>query len=189
MLAFGRVVAAAALLALSGCATATNWSPEKLAAGTKSDGAGVVLLSAGAPGSCVAKSTFLKVMADGQRYSATSLALLPVDSYVARNDFQDHFGAVFALRLPAGRYYLTTWVANPYLTIASPPRYDFSVGAGETVYLGEWRTAATCSGGAAPVVVNEWERDRGIISQRNPAIDLSNVSQRMAALSPAGAPE
>ena len=104
--------------------------------------------------------------------------MVAVDTSYSKSDFSDHFGFVHAVRLPAGQYYVAPWLANHVINPVQVPRYDFTVGAGETVYLGEYRMSVSCSASTNAAIFDKWERDRSLFAQRNPSIDLANVAVR-----------
>jgi hypothetical protein len=184
MLKVGLACVALGMLALAACSTSSKpqTGPENLAVAAVGDNTGVALISTGASGSCIVASTNLKVFPDGARYkggfNSGEVATLVVDNGYLQSDFADQFGFVHALRLPAGRYYASPWVANHMITTSSAPRFDFTVDAGRTVYLGQYLLPGSCSPGSEVEIVDRWDRDRAIYAARNPAIDLSDVVVR-----------
>lgn len=139
---------------------------------------GVVVFSTGAPGRCIHLSTFMEVfeLASGNRVGAP---LVPVDPYVNRSDFPDHHGAVNALRLPAGSYYLSPRVANPSYHSDEKPTFVFNVYAGETSYAGQLFMPHSCSLVTAFEIRDEYDRDIALALQRNPAIGTRPVVRRL----------
>lgn len=138
-----------------------------------------VLLSTGAPEDCVSFSTFLYLIPNGSGYGRNALALLPVDPYTVRSDFETHRGTVHAVSLAPGRYYFTPWLANGYFTTESAPRFDFTIQAGEILYVGEYYLPRRCAAGSYAEINDRWERDRAVIAAQNPNIDLSRATTRL----------
>ncbi|RZZ86361.1 hypothetical protein [Pseudoxanthomonas winnipegensis] len=168
------------LVLLTSCATLDNrYDPAKLSVGGVAPGSGVVVLSTGAQERCISASTFLKVAPAQSPYYVTGIALLPVDSYALKSDFPDHQGNVHALALPAGKYYLAPWVANPMLKAVKIPKAEFSVNAGEVVYLGEYFMPVACSWSTQSKFFNRFNRDIDLITAKNPSIDRSKVVVRI----------
>jgi hypothetical protein len=172
-----------ACLLLVGCGTLSNrYSPARFAAaGSPAPDGGVIIFSAGAPERCISFSTFLKLLRSEQSYRDREVALPPVDVYAIDSDFSDHHGFIHVIALPAGDYYLSPWLANPYYTVVRTPRYDFRVRAGEVVYLGEYFQPGRCHIGDASIN-DKWARDRALVAERNPSIDLSNATTRLMQL-------
>lgn len=175
-----RILLIAAFAALSACGTLPNYnSPDRLAPALAEDGTGVVLISTGAVSSCMTQATFLKIKKDGEGYMSDSRALL-VDTPFTKSDFDDHVGFVHAIRLPAGKYYVAPWAANPYVTAVKIPRFDFTVTAGETEYIGEYFMPISCSLANLSGFADAWQRDSAVISRKNAKLDLSNVVHKLA---------
>lgn len=183
--AFFRVLALGLACALAAaCGTMQSaYRPAMLSADHLADPQrATVLLSTGAPEECVSFSTFLYMMPAGSSYGRNVVALLPVDGYTIKSDFEAHQGTVHALSVAPGRYYFSPWLANPYFTATASPRFDIAVEAGEIVYVGEYYLPGRCSAGSYADINDKWERDRAIIAAQNPNIDLSRATTRLMVL-------
>lgn len=165
--------------ALTACGTMSNrFAPELLTpALIAQEGNGVVLISTSAADKCVSFSTFIALHPQGESYT-TNAAAQPVDAYVMKSDLENGFGFINAFALHAGNYYFSPWLANPYFVATRSPRYDFTVAAGEVVYLGQYHQPGRCAIGDG-VISDQWERDRAMIAARNSNIDLSHVNTRL----------
>ncbi len=166
------IVSFVAAAGLTACGTMDNRASVAAvpAAAFASPTAGVAIFSTGAPDHCIATATFLRVFDAHTRKTVDSAPLIPVDVYVNKSEFSDHHGAVNAIALPAGDYYLSPWMANPYLVAVKIPEFTFSIGAGETVYLGEVFMPVSCSRSTAFVITDQFERDIPLATAKNPAV-------------------
>jgi hypothetical protein len=174
------ILASALCVALTACGMIPNrYGPKTLQPAMSGDNTGVILMSAGAKDKCITASIFLKMLPSDKGYYSGEIALPAVDAYPTPSDFTDHFGFVHTIRVPAGSYYFAPWLANPYATPVQVPRYDFSVAAGETVYLGEYYQSVSCSLSTRAEIRDNWERDRAVIARINPSIDLSKANTRL----------
>lgn len=144
-----------------------------------SDRSGVVILSTGAPETCVSLVTFLKVFDAATRKQVDSVPLIPVDAYTNKSEFSTHHGQVSALALPAGEYYVSPWVANPYVTPVKTPAYAFKVNAGETVYIGELFMPRACGLSTTLQVNDRYERDLKLATEKNPLVAQRAATKRL----------
>lgn len=165
---------------LSGCGSVdSRLSPASLADNVPNASIGVALLSAGAPDKCMTTATALKVMEGGKVYTDGELSLVSVDSIYLNSDFQDFHGAVHALALPPGRYYLAPWIANPYALPSRLPRYDFEVRAGEVTYLGSYFMTEHCGGSGAGEFSDRWDRDGALIQAKKASLNLASARKQI----------
>jgi hypothetical protein len=170
-------------LLLGGCATQhkVGYGLDNLEPGQIPPDSGIVLISTGAPKSCVSTSTFLSIR------SATAQdtvgPFLSVDGWTMKSDFEDHVGKAYAYVLPAGDYFITPFIANPYVHLYHLPRADFSVAAGEVVYLGEYFLPVSCSISNVSEIRDQRERDIALLSQRHPGLANANILTRLPPLS------
>ena len=186
------VIVAFLALLVAGCATLDNRNdPSRLSLSDLPAGSGVMIMSAGAPKHCFSTSTFLKVMPAGIKYGGRGAALLNVDGYAVKSDFADHQGSVHAVALPAGEYYLAAWIANPYVSAVRVPKADFSIAAGEVIYLGEYFIPVACTWSPVSVFRDRKERDIPLATQKNPHLAQYDIVTRIAQFSgwALGAPE
>lgn len=117
---------------------------------------------------------------------------MSVDVYTLKSDFSDHQGNVHAIVLPAGHYYIAAWVANIYVRPIRVPKADFSVTAGEVVYLGEYFMPTACSFSATRSELrNKKDRDLQLANQKAPGLANFEVVTRIARFTgwAVGAPE
>jgi len=103
-----------------------------------------------------------------------------VDASTVRSDFTDHQGNVHAVVLPAGKYYLAAWMANPYMNPVRIPKAEFSVAPGEMVYLGEYFSSTGSNGAALGIFRDQHERDLKIVAQKNPELARASIVTRIA---------
>lgn len=159
-----------------GCGMVPNrYSAAKLDLSARPEEA-VALLSAGAPERCITNATQLELRQDG-RFS--NVAYLPVDNYAVPSDFTTHHGYLHAVRLSPGRYYLSPHIANPYVTIKKVPRIDFTVSAGEVVYLGEFFLVQSCGSENLAELRDREERDLALLREKNPALAAAPIVKRI----------
>lgn len=153
--------------------------------------AAFVVLSAGAPEKCIATSTFLKLKAATEPYGGKDIALLSVDGYAVKSDFADHHGNLHAVQLAPGRYYVAAWIANPYVKPVRVQKAEFTVGAGEVVYLGEYFMPVSCVWNPSVEWRDQQERDLKLLVQKNPALASRAVTKRIGAFTgyAVGAPQ
>lgn len=156
-----------------------RFGPENLPDAAPGASMGVVLLSAGAKEKCVSAATFLKVLKGDQTYFSGEIGMVSVDAYVLKSDFPDTHGNVHALALPAGRYYLAPWLANPYLTPTRVPRFDFDVKAGEVTYLGNYYMQVQCGSSTVGDFADKSERDLSVVLAKKPNLNTSSVRKQI----------
>ncbi|HKS54184.1 MAG TPA: hypothetical protein VJS12_02800 [Steroidobacteraceae bacterium] len=179
---FERLLVAIGLAALSGCGTLQNRNgAEMLTAADVTGDAAFVVLSAGAPEKCFATSTFLKLKAATEPYGGKDIALLSVDGYSVKSDFADHHGNLHAVKLAPGQYYVAAWIANPYVTAVRVKKAEFTVGAGEVVYLGEYFMPVSCVWNPSVEWRDQQERDLKLLALKNPALAGRTITKRIAA--------
>lgn len=177
-----RILAAMAML-LAGCGTMQNrYDPSTFAAAQVPADSAVVILSTGAPRRCTATATFLQVT-PVLKANESSSAVLGVDGSFFKSDFEDHHGLVNVFALRAGKYVITPIIANPYVEPTKVPRAEFSVEAGETVYLGEYFMPVSCSLRTWSRFDNKFDRDMTIVDKKNPELKLTDVVTRIPVFS------
>lgn len=178
-----RIAIAFAAVFLTACGTINNHAdPAKLVGRPVPKDSAVVIMSAGAPAHCISSATFLKMIPDGQDFHSSGLvALLSVDGYAVKSDFDDHHGSLHAVVVPAGKYYFAPWVANPYIKQITAKRADISLAAGEVVYLGEYFMPVSCGMNTLSVFRDQRERDLQLLAKRNPELSKENIVVRIPA--------
>jgi hypothetical protein len=168
---------AAALL--SGCMTFQNLAdPVKITEAQMSGKLGIIVLSTGAFQNCIATATYLKIMPSTASFSSSSTASLFVDASTVKSDFTDHYGNLHAFAIPAGKYYIAPGIANNVIAIQRH-KADFSVDAGETVYLGEYFMTRSCALETLAELRDMRVRDMALLALRNPNLAKKPISYRI----------
>lgn len=106
---------------------------------------------------------------------------MDVNSTFMDSEFEDHHGHLFVLKLPAGKYYLTPRLSNPFGGYLSPPRADFEVNAKETIYLGEFYMANACGQRAQMLLRDQEMRDLTLLKSKNPTFSNTKIIKRLLA--------
>ena len=155
----------------SGCGTLTNHvSPKYLSATdiTLAD-KGIVIFSTGAPERCTTKATFIRVFDLQTKELVKGVSSISVDASAVKSEFEDHHGAVSALSLPAGQYYISPIIAHPHIVGVKIPKFSFEVTAGQTTYLGELFMTRSCDLNTSFIVKDEFSRDMQMVLKENGA--------------------
>ena len=161
-----RLAACAALLAIAAGCASSSLSPSALTSGQFADPArGVVLVSTGAVQRCSATAMWAPIYVGGTHELAPGRPVVPIDEPVV-SAFQDHFGTVSAVSLPAGRYVITAEYANPLFDSGRVPAYSFEVEAGQAVYIGELWRVSSCGVGSL-VLRDNYDRDVALAGNLN----------------------
>lgn len=156
------------LIFLHGCAMMSNRThPQNLNLNDLPTQSSIIVLSTWAPETCTSTSTFLKVMPVTEKYNGSEVALLNIDNSYVKSDFPNNAGHIHALAIPAGDYYLTPMIANPYVKAQKMPKADFSIKAGEIVYLGEYHMHNSCALSFTASFNDEYQRDMTMLTERN----------------------
>ena len=166
---------------LAGCGTMKNRASVEFVPVSEfsSTSNGVVVFSTGAPDHCISTATFVQVFDKNTKKSVAGVPAVSVDVYVMKSEFSDHHGAVNALTLPAGQYYMSPVIANPYVTAVKTPAFGFDVVAGETTYLGELFMTRSCALNTRFVVRDEYVRDMRLASEKNSAFSKISPVKRL----------
>jgi hypothetical protein len=164
------------------CATFNNaLGPERVDPATVSSDAGVVVLSAGAAARCISAVTQLNLAPAGNPYGKGGIHAINVDNYTVKSDFPTHQGNLSVFVLKAGSYQLYPSMLNPYFQPTQVPKAEFSVGAGEVVYLGEYFMAVACEFRQTVSTFRDQEaRDIALLRQKNPRFGDRPVTKRLA---------
>jgi hypothetical protein len=167
---------------LSGCITIPNrtglnrLSPAAFSA----TNTGVVVLSYGAPGRCLTKSTVLTVHDQASGRGVKPEIQLFVDAVnMHKSDFAEHYGAVSAFQLAPGTYFLHPAVLALNVSVSKSPTFVFDVRAGETTYAGELFMTRSCGYQNAFVIRDQYDRDIALAREKNPAIEGRPVVKRL----------
>jgi hypothetical protein len=125
---------------LGGCGSLFDKPPSDQPGAAKfSNENGIIILSTGADNSCTSGSQLLElqIVSDDPSHGVFRFVkAMNVDNYLVRSDFTDHPGNLHAVSLKPGRYHI-----SPHFLMASQrelPYYNFTVAAGEVVYMGEY---------------------------------------------------
>jgi hypothetical protein len=179
----GMAFVVAITCTVAGCATVNNrLAPEKLDPATLASGSAIVVLSTGAADRCIASATMLNLAPAGSRYGKDGIVGINVDAYVLKSDFPDHQGNLSAFSVEAGNYQLYPSVLNPYVTPEKVPKAEFSVAAGEVLYIGEFYMPVACSFANITQFRDQEARDLALLKTRNPVLAESQIVKRIAVI-------
>jgi hypothetical protein len=172
-----------AAMLVAGCGALGNrLGPEKIGASDFSQDSALVVLSAGAPERCMMAATFLRIYPSGAPFNLTSvITSFNVDGYAVQSDFTTHQGSLSVLKLKPGSYYLAPAIANPNTRALRIPKADFSVAAGEIVYLGEYWMPVSCAFNTRSGFRDQEARDMALLKQKNTAFANAKITKRIAA--------
>jgi hypothetical protein len=167
--------------ALQACGTAANRyaastiSPEMMASTDKA----VVLMSTGAPKSCISTATMILARHGGTNQSVDPVISIGVDTYVHTSEFPDHHGLISAFSIAPGKYYFVPMILNPMVKASRTPTFTFEAKAGEASYIGELFMPQSCSLSAQFDVRDEYERDLKEALAMNKAIGNRTFVKRL----------
>lgn len=172
----------------SACQTIpSSYVPDSLTGLDQSMQSGIVLFSTEATHACLpgvnGVDTVLKIADSGTSYFDNALFTISVDNGFVKGDFGDHPGGLHAISLPPGNYYFAPYRKAFYRSLRlSIPRYDFSVTAGEVVYLGDFYldSKAHCDDAMSTSVRDEESRDINILAKSNPVLARSAIVKRIS---------
>jgi len=170
--------------ALCGCGSMSNrLAPEKLNPAIVSANSAIVVLSTGAAERCVSAATMLNLAPAGSPYGKNGILGINVDAYVVKSDFADHQGSLSAFEVKPGSYQLYPSTLNPYISPVKVPRAEFSVAAGEVVYIGEFFMPVACSTNGLTQFRDQEVRDLSLLRERNPQLSAKPITKRIAVFS------
>ena len=166
---------------LSGCGTMSNRASVVLVPSTAltAEQTGVILLSTGAVQSCTSTATFLDVFDAASKKLVEGRSAVSVDGSFHKSDYPDHHGTLNALVLPAGNYYVSPRIANPYVRAIRTPAFGFSVRSGETTYIGELYMTRSCVSETTFVIRDEYNRDQKLAIEKNPSFAQRTSEKRL----------
>ena len=172
--------AAIAMLALGGCAAMDwgsrlakfNYTPED-----KKDA--VVLIAGGSRDYCGPNPTSIRILADGDHSPLNTKGIMGFNSALDTSMYKDHQGVLMAMRLEPGRYYAFPFPLNGTLRVVAVPRADFTVAAGEVVYLGEIYLEAGCNLDNVISFRDEFDRDMAVLKAQNPTLAQTPIQKRI----------
>jgi hypothetical protein len=178
---FKTVAALVSLCLLQACGTvsnryaSSNISPELMASKDKA----LVLMSTGAPKSCVSTATMVVARDFASGQMVDPIISIAVDAYVHTSEFPDHHGLVSAFPIAPGSYYFVPAIANPLVKGVRTPTFRFEAKAGEATYIGELFMLASCALHGQFEVRDEYERDLKEATARNKAFGDKVVVKRL----------
>lgn len=166
---------------LHGCGTINNRTGvDRITVEALSDASkGVVVLSTGAPETCMSTSTFLALHDGNTRQLMVGRPPIGMDSIYHKSDFQGHHGTVNAVQLAPGKYALIPVIMNPYVTPITVPVFEFTVVAGEVTYAGELYMTTSCAFSTSFEIRDQFERDTHIARAKSPALINSTFTKRL----------
>ncbi len=174
------VAVAMSVSLLGGCAIYDNrTSADKFVYSQDESQTAVIILSAGAVQNCISASTRLKLLASTSLYNADVFAFLPVDGAAIKSEFSDHHGYLHVVRHNPGSYYFAPFIMNPYVMMTAASRADFSVSAGEVVYLGEYFLGQACGIQNSATFRDQSERDLALLKLKNPILASASIKKRL----------
>lgn len=146
----------------------------------------VIILSTGAAEGCrkfpPPKLTELAILRDDATYSMWHImATFLTDDIFVKSDFDDHPGNLHSLTIVPGDYFFA-----PYQGTSHPiqvPKYNFSVSAGEVVYLGEYWLTSHCGLQASGNFQDREQRDMALLTKLNPTLANAHIVKRIPAFS------
>lgn len=142
-------------------------------------GYGIVVISTHALKPCWAMSTTLLVYSEHARVPGLEAMQLTIDNSLLGSDFPDHTGSLDVLTLPAGNYRVRPRPADPKMYIREDPIWQFTVAAGEALYLGEFDANPSCSMTPGYSIVDQQERDLSLVATLNPAFSSVQFTKRL----------
>jgi len=162
-----RLACAVLIATLAGCAS-TSLSPTALTGAQFNDPArGVVLVSSGAVQRCTATAMWAPIYDAATHDMAPGMPVVPIDE-PSTSAFQDHFGTVSALSLPAGHYVIASQFASAdFRATDRVPAWSFEVVAGQAVYIGELWRETPCGTRAIVHLRDNFDRDVELASKLN----------------------
>ncbi len=173
-----------ATILIAGCGLLPNRvRPEKISAVDLSSGAGIIILSAGAPSPCTSTPTELDIKQAGVPYTGPTVAYMPADTSIVKSDFSDHHGFLHVIKLDPGMYYLTTGLMRPYFKGLKVPKYNFLINAGDVLYLGEYYMTSSCSMSTVAQLRDQEQRDITLLKQRNPVFADVRIRKQIPPMS------
>ena len=161
---------------LTGCGVLPNITDvSRLRVSTIANDKAIVILSTGVPDNCGQTTALEAFPTDATYRSWNSSVTVLVANHDVKSDFADHRGFFHAIVLAPGAYYFAPMAMS--LSGVSPiqiPRYDFSVAAGEVVYVGEYYC-----GPDGTIFRDQRQRDMDLLAQKNPTLARTNIIERI----------
>lgn len=166
---------------LAGCGSMTNRASADLVpvSALSSDHNGIVIFSTGAPAPCLVNPTIAIVLDGATKKRVDNAPWISMDIHNMKSEFPNYLGAVDALVLPAGQYYIAPKFGNVFTATVNSPLFGFNVVAGETTYLGEIFMPRSCSLATTFIIRDEYARDVGLAAARNTVFSQRTPIKRL----------
>jgi hypothetical protein len=162
------------LLALAGCASSHKAQrPEAYVPPPPEANVATIVISTGASEKCISTASGLRIYAKGTALEGpyTAQEIVQIDHYLNDSEFTGHHGYLNVVSLPAGSYYFSLAMLNPYAILTTRQTAEFTVKAGEVAYFGEFfLTRFACSWGAEGEFRDRSDRDIPLLERRNPGV-------------------
>jgi len=181
------ILSSLAILILAGCGSMTNRASSDLIpiSALSSNRDGIVIFSTGAQGPCVVNATVAFVFDGITNKRVDDAPWISMDIHNMKSEFSGYLGAVDAMVLPAGKYYIEPRFGNVVITTIKSPKFSFNVVPGETVYLGQIYMPRSCVQNTNFIIKDEYARDvemaasrNSVFSQRTPIKRLFKIEQK-----------
>ena len=172
---------ALAAATLSGCA-AMDWGSHLAAFKYTQDDRNdaVVLVAGGSREYCGPNPTSIRILAQGDHSPMTAKGITGFNSALDTSMYKDHQGVLAAMRLPPGNYYAILWPFNAVNFVPTTvPHANFTVKAGEVVYLGEMYLENGCDLKNRVSYRDEFDRDMAILKTANSALAHAPIQKRI----------
>lgn len=162
------------LLALAGCASSHKAQrPEAYVPPPSGADVATIVISTGAPEKCISTASGLRIYAKGTTLESayTAQDVIQIDHYLNDSEFTGHHGYLNVITLPAGAYYFSLAMMNPYAVLATRQTAAFVVKPGEVAYFGEFFLSRfACSWASEGEFRDRSDRDIPLLERRNPGV-------------------
>ncbi|MGN6525430.1 MAG: hypothetical protein ACTHL8_03510 [Burkholderiaceae bacterium] len=167
--------------ALSGCGTMelNNHNLRSFAYTPGDHEQAVVIISGGSQTSCAGNPTAVEIQAVEDHSHFNIKGLLGFNGVLEKSMYPDHAGALGAFRLEPGDYRVFPWGLNAMNKPTRVPEVDFTVKAGEVVYLGELYMDFGCALKNRVSFNDQFDRDLALLRQLNPALAAAPFEKRI----------
>jgi hypothetical protein len=177
-------------LLIEGCTPLRD--PSHLNFSNVSDKQAIVVFTTGSPALCSLSSPdpwMVSIFPVGAPYPKGYVLVATISNTFMKSDFTDHPGSILAVALDPGDYYVAPIVFNGQATQVA--RYDFSVSAGEVVYLGEYWMLKGCepptsTDGSGKIALHaiatfrdQEQRDFALLAEKNPQLSKANITKQI----------
>ena len=169
-------------LVFAGCA-AMDWGTHLAAFKyTPGEQDAVVIVGGGSATTCVGNPTGVRILEEGERSHFYVKGITGFNSPMDTSLYKDHQGVLTAMRLEPGSYYAVLWPFNGMIEPIKPPHFQFTVAAGEVIYLGELYLGNGCDLNNRVTVRDEFDRDMALLKAQNPGLAKASIQKRVPAI-------